>query len=120
MQNDDFFEDFFEDSEYSSDKPKRSSYAGRDVTLPDTVAWRALDLLHLDVSLEVKGQIIDYMKKSFETCHCCVLSSTNKTKPKKFLDFLGIDLGTQIVIINEDLLILYSENSRRRPEPVAV
>ena len=58
MQNDDFFEDFFEDSEYSSDKPKRSSYAGRDVTLPDTVAWRALDLLHLDVYLKSKVKLL--------------------------------------------------------------
>ena len=77
-------------------------------TLSTTNAKKALMCLNLNLSKEQEEKIINYMKDRFHHCSCVVLCK--KLPSGKFLEKLGVDIGTQEIVIKENGGIFYSHS----------
>ena len=87
------------------------------VELPRTIARRALECLNLELSTSQENELFHYMEKVFRNCSCVVLCM--KTSAGSILESLGIDIGTQEVVINESFHIFYSHSFMIKPHEVA-
>lgn len=91
------------------------SYHKRVLKLPDATARKALELVGINASGETEAKLINFLKDRFSICHCCVLSM----KSTPFIE-LGIDIGTQELVINEELAMLYSTVFTNTPTKISV
>lgn len=109
----DFLNDLF--SSKNEENVNKSSSHEKVLKLPDATARKALELVGINASGETEAKLINFLRDRFSICHCCVLSM--KSTPFKEL---GIDIGVQELVINEELAILYSPVFTSTPTKISV